>query len=298
MKDSEETEETKMTDKFEKKENSINILCKKYFTPELCEEPITETRTALKNKLYAELLKCGEYQCDKKYKNKAYFLVEEIPSVIEECWKNWGKSHSNSYSAYFFKALKNKFYEVIKNKEKEFNRNAKSINSPIDDEGSSGKLVDIKDEKNPTEEELIDKIENRNSTEIFNKKQTEKVLRNIDKFVLASPAQSRRGREIMLTYKFLNSMKLDAPDWFLEQKKKHDFINIELVNDYYKKKSNAKSQNKEFTYTQKEDVAEMFIIEKCTKSTDKKAIAATISRINGNIDDFIESLKQRPYYTF
>lgn len=283
----------------EKKENSINILCKKYFTPELCEEPITETRTALKNKLYAELLKYGEYQCGKKYKNKAYFLSEEIPSMIEECWKNWEKTslNSNLYSAYFLRALKNKFYEVIKNKEKEFNRNAMSINSPIGDEYSSGELVDIiKDEKNPTEEELIDKIENQNSTEIFNKEQTEKVMRNIDKFVLASSVQSRKGREIMLTYKLLNSMRLDAPDWFLEQKKKHDFINIELVNDYYKKKSDAKSQNKEFSYTQKEDVAEIFITENYTKSTNKKTIEAMISRINGNIDEFIESLKQSPYY--
>ena len=45
-----------MEDSKSKEENPVNLLCKKFFTPELCDGPVTETPVALKNKAFAELL--------------------------------------------------------------------------------------------------------------------------------------------------------------------------------------------------------------------------------------------------
>lgn len=254
-----------------KTENLINVLCKKYFTPELFVEPITETESALKNKLYKALFEYAEKILNKKFNGK-YYLDEYIPNTIAECWKNWEKKTPNSYSSYFFIALKNSFMKIIKNKNNEDLLSLEARSGDKADKRTFGESEGITDENNF--------MNIRKDEEDFSIKKTEQVLKMIDKFISISPSQARRGRKIMLTYRLLIVMQVDKPIWFYEQSKNHEFINLELVDDYYAKRNSSGKKEK---YTQK-DVAKLVGIE-----------PESLSRINKHIEEFFKTIAQQPY---
>lgn len=113
----------------------INSLCKKYFAPEFCDEPVTEVKRTLEMKLlkqmirfarhifnnssYKELKLPREYHESSNPKNKAVktiipTLENAIDLAIAECLDKWRKeAPSVSYAAYFGKAFYNKLKDVI-----------------------------------------------------------------------------------------------------------------------------------------------------------------------------------------
>lgn len=99
-----------MADLAEKKEDNINSLCKKYFTPELCDEPVTESKNTLERKLWLQLEKYGH----KVAQNYSALSSEDSEDVIiltiGECFKNWKDGIPKvSYSVYYSGSLSNNF---------------------------------------------------------------------------------------------------------------------------------------------------------------------------------------------
>lgn len=134
-----------------KEEENINSLCKKYFTPELCDKPITENKAALKNKLFTQLLKYGDWICDKKFSQQggSGVFCEIVLNTIDACWKNWKKESRESYSSYFITAIKNNVLGIINRKKEE--KNIISLDKIIEkkDDSSDITLGDlIPDKKN------------------------------------------------------------------------------------------------------------------------------------------------------
>lgn len=135
-----------------KSEDNINSLCKKYFTPELCKESVTDTKTMLKNKLLTQLVKYGDFILKDEDKNekseqKGSDLCEVVIDTIDKCWEKWEAGlNPNSYSAYFGKAVKQNRLSELKKKENRI----QSSNLPVyvDDEANeSDSLQDSTEDK-------------------------------------------------------------------------------------------------------------------------------------------------------
>lgn len=238
------------------KENDINSLCKKYFTPELCKEPITETRLALRNKIFTELLSYGDRICAKNFYEKKDFLCEEIVITVQKCFQRWEKVPCESYSAYFYSAVNNSLENFCKNNSDFKNC---SLSTPTNNESST--LQDTYSDKtiiNP-EEDFI------NKDNLFS------LFSSIQKFIKAARPDTRKTLGLMFTYRILYCVDDCICSWITEQSKKYDFINTELVNDYFMKLELAKAKTKEFKYTQK-DISTLFGIPEKTLSSKNKKI--------------------------
>lgn len=131
-----------MVEKNEKKEN-INSLCKKYFTPELCDEPVTETKRALEFKLYKQLVMYGRKIIGIYSYNKQYDIEDILQETVIACFEQWKTVSLEKYASYYGKAIKNNF--IRKNKQKD-KRDNKEISSNI--------LKDSDEELISTEEEI------------------------------------------------------------------------------------------------------------------------------------------------
>ncbi len=257
-----------MEDLKSKEENPINLLCKKYFTPELCKEPVTETQAALKNKILAELLSYGDKICCKKFRGKEDFLCMEIVKTIEACWNSWKKSPcASSYSSYFYKALCNNLKKVCIKNEDEFK--VTSLDSPVGKNDETVTLLDFEPDDKPAS--LDDKIENDSKLN--------KLFDDIEIYTRAARADTRKSLCIMFTYRILHDAEFPDAVWIKEKHKKYDFINMELAEDYFAKQKVAKSENKKLKYTQK-DVSKLFGIPE-----------KTLSDRNKKIDSFFNSLR-------
>ena len=241
-----------MEDSKSKEENPINLLCKKYFTPELCDGPVTETPAALKNKAFAELLSYGDKICCKKFRGKEDHLCMEIVKTIEACWNSWKKSPcSSSYSGYFYKALCNNLKKLCVQKEAEFKE------MPFDSS------VDKYDESDDKTASLDDKIDSDSMLD--------KLFDDIEIYTRAVRADVRKSLCVMFTYRILHDAEFPDSGWIKEKHKKYDFINMELAEDYFAKQKVAKSENKKFKYTQK-DVSKLFGIPEKTLSDRSRKI--------------------------
>ncbi len=137
------------------KEDNINSLCKKYFTPELCEDCITESKSTLERKLWVQLEKYG-----KKISQKYQYVTEEgtedvLIQTISECFKNWKNGTLNtSYTAYYATALSNNF---IKENIRAGNAAEQvSLDAPKKDSDdykvTLGDIIEDKNFRNPVEE--------------------------------------------------------------------------------------------------------------------------------------------------
>lgn len=249
-----------MEDSKSKEENPINLLCKKYFTPELCDDPVTETPAALKNKILAELLSYGDKICHKKFRGKKDLLCTEIVKTIELCWNSWKKSTCvSSYSSYFYKALCNNLEKVYLRKKDEFKEI--SLDAPVGKDDESATLLDF---------EFYDKLENLDD-KIENDRKLDRLLYSVEAYIRAARSDTRESLCIMFTYRILCYAEFPDSGWIEENHKKYDFINLELAEDYFAKQEAAKSENKKFKYTQK-DVAKLFGIPEKTLSDRSKKI--------------------------
>lgn len=164
------------------KEDNINSLCKKYYTPELCKEPVTETKRTLELKLWTQLEKYGH----KVSQNYSALTSEDCEDVIiytiGECFKNWKDAIPKAtYSAYYSGALTNNFTK--KNAEVQKRNN---------DEVSLQKQTSQKD----TKLTLGDKLEN---IQDKNKKENEQALNviveQLDVIEKAFSDRVQKGRE-------------------------------------------------------------------------------------------------------
>ena len=119
-----------------KKEENINSLCKKYFTPELCDEPVTETKRALEFKLYAQLERYGR-KMSRKY---SYIGQDDIEDIVQEtvitCFKQWKTVSLENYASYYGKAIKNNFIRKNKQNDKRDNKEISSNTPKGNDEDS------------------------------------------------------------------------------------------------------------------------------------------------------------------
>lgn len=97
----------------------INSLCKKYFTPELCETSVTESKATLKGKIYTQLLAFGDYLGRGKSKSLVdkidFELISElVVQVIESCWENWSKKPRElNYTQYFAQSMRNALLKFV-----------------------------------------------------------------------------------------------------------------------------------------------------------------------------------------
>ena len=144
-----------MAEKIEKNGESINSLCKKYFTPELCEKPITESKIALKNKILSKLLEYGENICHKYFPKMDFDLVcEKILDVIESCWENWSSEKKDkNYSSFFYISVRNKILSFKDSKNEILNTRAMSLDESIDDDEKMSAHETVGDERYATKNE-------------------------------------------------------------------------------------------------------------------------------------------------
>ena len=146
-----------MTAENEKADN-INSLCKKYFTPELCDEPVTESKATLERKLWVQLEKYA-HKVARNYFSLTTDDCEDIfIETISESIKNWNKAApKTTYTAYYTTALKNNLVKANNNaKQKEIKEI--SIDKPIPNKSSSNKkketLNEIFKDYAPSSEDL------------------------------------------------------------------------------------------------------------------------------------------------
>lgn len=122
-----------MADSDKKNEDNINSLCKKYFTPELCAEPVTESKITLRNNIVSQLIKFSKYLWGKTDYNKLDLpvfyiesadgkkvkalnatLEEAIGDAIGSCFKKWKEQSPNApYTAYYKQAFLNALNKLV-----------------------------------------------------------------------------------------------------------------------------------------------------------------------------------------
>lgn len=134
-----------MAENVEKNGDNIDSLCKKYFTPELCAEPVLESKRTLEMKIWTQMEKYG------KKLGKDYFALSEddledvVLSTISACIQNWKLNlPSYAYKSYYAVALKNNFANANK-KARQKNDMEISMATPLKDkkDGSHKTLEDI-----------------------------------------------------------------------------------------------------------------------------------------------------------
>lgn len=141
----------------ENKGENINSLCKKYFTPELCDEPVTESKAALKGKILEQLLNFGDWICDKNFSQFGgrNLFCEVVLNTIESCWQNWEKKAIDSYNSYFAFAVRTNVSNHIDSKKEEINKNNISLDEVYNTENSKNTLEEsISDKRDLVNEEI------------------------------------------------------------------------------------------------------------------------------------------------
>ena len=206
-----------------KSEDNINSLCKKYFTPELCKEAVTDSKTMLKNKLLTQLVKYGDFILKKEEKKacseqKGSDLCEVVIDTIDKCWEKWEAGLSpKSYSAYFGKAIKQNRLSELKKKDNRI----QSSNIPVyDNKGNElGSLQDCKeDEKNLKPLERLE-----------SKSKSQKILLTIDK-LFRLKKNHPDGLKSMLTCKLYKGLHAYY-DWFPEENMERlSFVDLKIYN--------------------------------------------------------------------
>ena len=118
------------------KEGNINSLCKKYFTPELCDEPVTETKQALEFKLYKQLVMYGRKIIGIYSYNKQYDIEDILQETVIACFEQWKTVSLEKYASYYGKAIKNNFIRKNKQNDKRDNKEISSNTPKGNDEDS------------------------------------------------------------------------------------------------------------------------------------------------------------------
>ena len=127
--------------------DKINSLCKKFFTPQLCDEPVTESKQTLKNKILTQLIKFGDWLVQKYFAEDQTDLSMVVMDTIEKCWEKWenGEMEGQLYATYFGQAIKSNCVTELKKKD---NNNISVYSDSEDDESESNyeMYADIKNQ--------------------------------------------------------------------------------------------------------------------------------------------------------
>ena len=115
--------------------DKIAILYKKYFTPELCKEPVTESKQTLKYELLKQLYKYGFVVFNKKITLEDPDIKEQICSnvvadAIENCFNKWNEKPADNCKAYFSKVI----WNLGIREKKELQKKTLSIDIPLKNE--------------------------------------------------------------------------------------------------------------------------------------------------------------------
>lgn len=158
-----------MPEEVEKKEDNINSLCKKYFTPELCDESVTESKRTLELKLWTQLEMYGNKIAGNYSKLGQEDCEDAIILAIGECFKNWREKEPQvAYSVYYAAAVRRNFIHANEERQervaKEVSLQENILNNP---DRTVGDNVEDVHEQNKNENdaalscivERLDKIE-------------------------------------------------------------------------------------------------------------------------------------------
>lgn len=135
------------------KNDNINSLCKKYFTPELCDETITDSEDTLKKNIMTQLYKYGLWcfneritqlgEREKKTSPLIYrpdlkddSIIDAIEIILDKGFK---KEIKGFYSSYFKKVLFDKFYKKLQLKAE----SDSSFDEPLNEDDSISTLHDF-----------------------------------------------------------------------------------------------------------------------------------------------------------
>lgn len=212
-----------MVEKNEKEEN-INSLCKKYFTPELCDEPVTETKRALEFKLYVQFKRYGRKMSEdysQLIKDSNGGEIEGfIYEAIARCFSKWKKSplkNDSAYRSYFASTMEKIFIRENKNIEKIRKTEISLEASQNGDEKEYSRKDNLEDSSEVSAEELI-------STE----EEIKMRLRFIDKcFRAKKRADWWKGIVTGYLYEDLHIFFSHYPS---EPMQRYSFIDVEIYN--------------------------------------------------------------------
>ena len=128
-----------------KKEDDINSLYKKYFTPELCDEQITNSKLTLKHKLQEQLYNYGKKIVNKNFETLDIERREDaVIDSIEKCFAKWTENpHDFTHPKAYFSRVINDFAKRQKKKQKS---EPSSLNISIG-EDDNDVLLDLQEDK-------------------------------------------------------------------------------------------------------------------------------------------------------
>ncbi|MBP5602413.1 MAG: hypothetical protein J6X78_06770 [Treponema sp.] len=206
--------------------DDINSLCKKYFTPQLCDEIITESERSLFIKLYTQLQKYA-YKISKNYSSLIYDDIEDvIQNTITECFAKWREEPKTNYTDYFSISIKHAFDKAnIDAKRKKDNE--RSMDDTISDDNKTleQSIADEKQNKKyPELNSIVERLDKLDS--FFTKWSNGKYKKRAHK----KDESTINCLSALLTYE----MKDDFIQWGLiikqEYKRNYSFVDKRILN--------------------------------------------------------------------
>ena len=130
--------------------DNIITLYQKYFTPQLCNEPVSETKNSLKHKLQVQLYKYGVYVFNRKFTiddadAKTEICADVVEDAIEKCFEKWGQDPLSfeTPKAYFSSVI----WDFGNRAKKEYLNKPLSLDTTINNDTESSE-IDYAEEKN------------------------------------------------------------------------------------------------------------------------------------------------------
>ncbi len=145
-----------------KEEDNINSLCQKYFTPQLCAVPVTESKRSLEMKLFKQMQMYGNTIASKYQKLTFEDKEEAIFGAINDCWITWKKNSpaNGNFTGYYSITLKHRL-----DNSNIFQGDKNTIEVSIDKEDDNGNHFedcladDTENQKHPELEAVVEQLD-------------------------------------------------------------------------------------------------------------------------------------------
>ena len=145
-----------------KEEDNINSLCQKYFTPQLCAVPVTESKRSLEMKLFKQMQMYGNTMASKYQKLTFEDKEEAIFGAINDCWIMWKKNSpaNGKFTGYYSITLKHRL-----DNSNIFQGDKNTIEVSIDKEDDNGNHFedcladDTENHKHPELEAVVEQLD-------------------------------------------------------------------------------------------------------------------------------------------
>ena len=216
----------------EKKEpDNINSLCKKYFTPELCDEPVLESKRTLKRKLQEQLYKYGVAVVSRKFlvkdaDTKEQFCFDVVEDAMEKFFEKGNEKVISQNFAAYFSAILSDFGLRTK---KKLHKEPMSLNTTVSSsEGEESTLLDCQkgDERLTVVnwESRVSALQDAKLKFLFIDK-CYRVKKRSD--FLKSMITQRLYTDL---HKYFESIDYSAKSFFVDSMKRYSFIDIVVYN--------------------------------------------------------------------